>query len=579
MVSAYALKKLAKAGVISTTAFKKSKIKKFENTYTVPISYVGLLELTKTGEWNGTTNDTHAESYDYSGTLSFNTAVGECLATVWMTVRISREERYSRSWAFSGTSDEDREMERRAEADPNDIEAQTYMQNYGLREENQGDSFQKVTVSGSIRYSMIVLNENKSLYNNKSPELASVDDFLDWVESQSTVAWGDVTIAVEDLRAEVADYQSMEEMLPSLIHLDTAIGGVDLEVGRIGAIGEYGYTPKNGIYKIDDGVKLTIECGIAVIESDDERNGWYDRDYASARQINSRSFTPYSYQVYCSGEIIDENTQVSDVLRNPEYDSWTRGFGYEGALELEDAKQTLVQNINELAEEFNAYVASNRNYVEQRNGVGHARTTVNTEDWTYNFGDTEEDIAYDRYQSREYEDRIEREIREIVNMDYSMYSGPLSLSYDGIVNNKDGTFTLNGYVQKTVGSYTDSALREDVENNYDDYKNRVIDAFKTNLTMNGYEIISFDFNGTGFTAVIRPTVAKSKKMKKSIEMMRKSRKFRVIVNDVEQDGLFTADECGEKTGVLLGLMGSCTVQFIAEDSVDKSSEKSKTKKD
>ena len=37
--------------------------------------------------------------------------------------------------------------------------------------------------------------------------------------------------------------------------------------------------------------------------------------------------------------------------------------------------------------------------------------------------------------------------------------------------------------------------------------------------------------------------------------------YKVIINGVEQDGEYTAEECGEKTTQLLRLMGSATIEY------------------
>lgn len=48
--------------------------------------------------------------------------------------------------------------------------------------------------------------------------------------------------------------------------------------------------------------------------------------------------------------------------------------------------------------------------------------------------------------------------------------------------------------------------------------------------------------------------------------------FKVIINGVEQEGEFTPDECGEKTGELLKLMGGVTIQFVRVDKKKKEAE-------
>lgn len=39
------------------------------------------------------------------------------------------------------------------------------------------------------------------------------------------------------------------------------------------------------------------------------------------------------------------------------------------------------------------------------------------------------------------------------------------------------------------------------------------------------------------------------------------RKFKVAINGVKQDGVYSADECGEKIAVLLHIYGSVDVKF------------------
>lgn len=48
--------------------------------------------------------------------------------------------------------------------------------------------------------------------------------------------------------------------------------------------------------------------------------------------------------------------------------------------------------------------------------------------------------------------------------------------------------------------------------------------------------------------------------------------YKVIINGVEQEGVFTPDECGEKTGELLKLMGGVTIQFVRVNKKKKEAE-------
>ena len=46
-------------------------------------------------------------------------------------------------------------------------------------------------------------------------------------------------------------------------------------------------------------------------------------------------------------------------------------------------------------------------------------------------------------------------------------------------------------------------------------------------------------------------------------------KFKVIINGVEQQGTFTAEECGDKTCQLLRMMGSVTIEYKRVRSTEK----------
>lgn len=48
-------------------------------------------------------------------------------------------------------------------------------------------------------------------------------------------------------------------------------------------------------------------------------------------------------------------------------------------------------------------------------------------------------------------------------------------------------------------------------------------------------------------------------------------KFKVVINGVEQQGTFSAEECGEKTAILLKMMGSVTVEYRRVNTAKKKS--------
>lgn len=492
---------------------KKSQIKKFEKTYTIPVAYIGLVDIEKYDEYHGTSNDTHEERYSYRGGMDFKTSVGTGHVGVYMDVRISRDYRNYRmeSKYF--------EMRERFDLNPSDVEAETYLQNAELRNENMGDgAYQSVTVSGGLRYELNTEKGHRDIYSRDSPRTQSVEDFLDWVTTKSNEAWGEVTIAVSDLEMELEEFRQAEESLPSTFTVSTAMGDIQFTVSEYY---DRGYTPTNYPSMTEDNINLKVSCSIVpVVDYDAD---WGSDVYATNSSIRNRSITPASYEVRCKGTITDNNTQVEPSRREMEHgDSWTRDFGHQGALQLEDAKQILVQNIDELVEEWNAYRASARNYVEVRNGPGYRRTTENTESWDYNFGDTEEDLRYDRWQDREMEDRIRSELYELATRNtHSEYHVRVDTP-NGMYSRTRGTDEYSiDYEVTPQGEFAEQLKNGTMTP--EEFKQRTLSIFTDSLVMSNYEILeieplSYYGSNGGFTVrlTVKPTVAKSKDLRKSV---------------------------------------------------------------
>ena len=503
MANEFAIKKLKSVGAIFTSDFKKSKMKKYEDVYRVPIAYVGLLEYTL----NKDRGD--FDKY-YKGKITVDTPVGECVVYSNMFIQGREGGDSSRRSDYETAQ----QMYGRMVSDPNDVEAQTWYQNYLLREENMSDIL-SIKVNGGLSYEITTPKGVKGVYEKQSPSFPSVEDYLSWVESESQTAWGEVNIFVSDMQLELQEYNSMESALPSKIEIPTELGTLSLSIG-------HSYSGYSGeVSGSEDGILVTISVNF--VPQDETGSMWRS-------DIENRSSTPLSYRVKTVGTIIDTNTQLNtghDIRR----DSWERIFDGQGALSMEDAKDIVVSNANEIITEWKDYVASARNYVTEGNGRGRQRTTRNTEDWDYNFGDTWDDVNYEEWQDKEYEERVQSDLRDIVDRDYS-WAGPIYLT-DGIKVMGDGTFRISGKVSRNVESYDPQELKEYVTDNREDYNKQALDAFVQSLTVSGYEVVSVDaqditdVQGYGsnatqypaikFTIIVRPTLRKSDKMKKSIK--------------------------------------------------------------
>ena len=506
MANAFALKKLEKAGAISTSGLKKSKIKKYESEYHVPIAYVGLLTLVdQKSSWNNMMN--------FEGTLPFKTAIGDGEVEGWMQIETDKDNP-TRSYDYS---DEDFEMRQRAK-DPNDIEAQTWMDNFKLREENTAD-FQQVTVKGGLRYTIVTSKGEEEVFKASRGRFASVEECLEYLEQIGQEGWGEVNIKVSDLSLELNAYNAMEDVLPSKIDIPTTLGTLELKDDW----GEYEGTLSN---VNDENIGVEIKVHIRPIKNVDADR--YNDLYISGEEMRNRTVKPESYEISVVGTISDKNTNVSVNIGSQRNDQWQRYFGREGALSLEDAKSIVLQNCEEIITEYNEFSASARNYEQVSHGRGYQRTTVNTEPWDYNFGDRADDIEYLEWQDREYEDRVFGDIHNIIDMDYN-HDGPVGMK-GSIANNSDGTFTFTIEVGRDVEYNRNEALVEDVTSNGQDYNRRVLDSVLSNLRMNGYEIVSTDiaesvhtlYNNRSWPILIvkitvKPTVRKSKMIKTAIK--------------------------------------------------------------
>ena len=242
---------------------------------------------------------------------------------------------------------------------------------------------------GSIRYSIADYRNNdnaRTLYESELKDYSSVEDLLDAITKESDVAWGEVTIALEDFQDARDVYNSMESYYPDTVTLNAPNGEqIELEKGSEG-FWSYDDTSyyRDKLFS-EENINMAFDIEISAV--DDEKRRYYES--------RDRSKVPLYYKVNVVGKITDKNTQTSASRSSYRPDEWERAFTGEGAETLEGAIAIAESNIAEVYQEWQDYIASNRNYVETANGRGYQHTTVNTEPWDYNYGDTYEDERYE----------------------------------------------------------------------------------------------------------------------------------------------------------------------------------------
>lgn len=358
---------------------KKRAIKKFADSYRVGIAYMGLaeLKLNDSTSYKRTSSDYDEYVYNYKGFIKSVDSPYDLQVYVDLDVR---QKHYKRdgAWALG-------------------IHSYDYSkEEYDVLAHNiDGLVSNEFEATIYYNYTDETLGEFRTLYSHSVGIYYSIEDVLDAISTESEIAWGEVTIRLREYAEELVHHRSTSNYFPDTIQL--SVPENTLVLGKRKEGNWYGVCSYS-----KDGIKLEVYANINAIPYDEDGELYHGMRLGSRYYSVSRDESIGGYHVEVIGRFIDENTQVSDILRNPESDMWRRDFENQGAETLDGAKAIAEANIREVYQEFIDYVNSERNYVTQSNGRGYARTTENTNPWNYNFGDTYEDIGYLEWQDKEH---------------------------------------------------------------------------------------------------------------------------------------------------------------------------------
>lgn len=361
---------------------KKRAIKKFADSYRVGIAYMGLAELRLKNKHEDTHSYYFRHSYDYKGVVNTkDMAFGEITAEVTLTVT-------QKHYRKDGARDFDISPPNRY----NDITQEQYdVMSHNIEGLVTNEFSAKIyydhhsEISGN--YEMIYVHDVGTYY--------SIEDVLNAISTESEVAWGEVAIKLREYAEELVHHRSTSNYFPDTIQLSVPENTLVLTKRKEGNwYGKCDYSK--------DGIRLNVFAKINAIPYDEDGELYHSWRLGSTTYSVSRDESIGGYHVEVGGRIADENTQVSYVLRNPEFDTWQRKFENQGAETLDGAKAIAEANIRELYQEFMDYLNSERNYVQESNGRGYARTTRNTNEWNYNIGDTWDDVNYLNWQEGEH---------------------------------------------------------------------------------------------------------------------------------------------------------------------------------
>ena len=361
---------------------KKRAIKKFADSYRVGIAYIGLAELKLDDNYVNSHSYYKSHVYEYVGwAKTKDMAYGEISARVELKIV---QKHYSKEGA------------RDLGIYPPESWHNYTQEQYEVWTHNIEGMISN-EFSAKIYYSHYneMSGEYKTIYVHNVGTYYSIEDVLNAISTESEVAWGEVAIKLREYAEELVHHRSTSNYFPDTIQLsvpeNTLVLGKQKEGNWFGRCSYF-----------KDGIRLYVFARINAIPYDEDGELYHSWDLGERYYSVSRDESIGGYHVDVRGNIVDENTQVSEILRNPEFDRWKREFENQGAETLDGAKAIAEANIRELYQEFMDYINSERNYVTQSNGRGYARTTENVNEWNYNFGDTRDDIFYFDWQEREH---------------------------------------------------------------------------------------------------------------------------------------------------------------------------------
>ena len=357
--------------VVDKGVRKAHSIRKFQDSYYVGIAYVGLMELTMESDepnWHG--GGKTIRKVDYRGEASTETPNAVVRVYGWLRAEQATNDpgrHYYSDYSDYGDSADNYPPENRK-----------------LWGENMA-GITESTFEGGLIYEISDVTKggkDKRIYNGKTGQFYAIEDCLDAMTRLSEEAWGEVTIALSDYADAVDDYNLTLTALPETVTINTKFGSsinAKVESSYYGMF----YSVDDWIYEAGDGIFVKIDGRILPRNLEDKsitRENVKDIDY---------------YEVRVTGTIADDNTQVSYKRNDYRRDEWNRVFEGEGAETLEGAIAIFEQNVAEVIQEANDYVASVRDYQTIGHGVGYQRTTENVNDWAYNFGDSADDVNYE----------------------------------------------------------------------------------------------------------------------------------------------------------------------------------------
>lgn len=365
-------------------------IRKYQETYYVPMAWIGIIELRQTEVYanqtdsKGINNDT---TYTFKGyEQNIPTKLGDVDVSITMYVK----QKYGGEYLDEAGRETMRYLKENgmipSDADIVSIHNTPYEEIFDQYRDNMFENMRygvmEVTVEGSFEYSVPATGKTVKW---RGYDYHSVEEFIDAVTQASEQKMTEFSQIFDDemerYNAEVAEKEALNRQAPEVIRIDFGAGSFDLRRNDW-LPDNYYWTGATNI--TEDNIRFHPQ--VTIEEEIDETAGGYREGAGNLR-----------YLVTVRNTIIDENTQMGYDRYRPNDlspDLWNRVFEAQTG-NLDDAIATISNFVRETYDEFKAYVASVRDYQERSRGRGLKRETVNANEWVYYDSDSPDYVDSD----------------------------------------------------------------------------------------------------------------------------------------------------------------------------------------
>ena len=367
--------------IVKSGKRKGTPIKKYQETYYVPMAWIGIIEMRQTDTYvnqtdpRGVANDT---TYTFKG---YEDGIPTKLGDVNVSITMIVKQRYGGDYIHDASMEAMQYLKDNGMI-PKDMyidtmEGTEYIELFQMYRDNMianmASGLVEVRVDGTFTYSVPATGKKVSWEGH---EYRSVEDFIDAVtqaSEQKMVAFSELYDSEMDrYNAEQAEREALNRIAPETIRIDFGEGSFEIK-RYVSNRGGYSWqSPYSEGFRVsEEGVSFS--SSVKIKEEVDETAGGYREGVGNVR-----------YHVYVYNGIIDNNTRIGGQWEpnTMSADGWERNFEAETG-SLDDAIATASNFVRETYDEWKAYVQSARDYQERSRGRGLKRETVNANEWVY----------------------------------------------------------------------------------------------------------------------------------------------------------------------------------------------------